>query len=162
MATDARLEPRQRPRRGDLAAPPERFEARVAADPLSVRILLYALLNRFGRLLGPANASAVELVLAEVLNNVVEHAYGPDQAGDIEIAVVLHPVSLECRIADWGRPFPDHTMRYRHLPDLEVALDRLPEGGWGWTLIQRCARDLVYRRLGDRNELSLVVPLASP
>ena len=47
-----------------------------------------------------------EIVLAEVLNNIVEHAYG-DRSGDITLALDLQPQGLLCQINDKGAPMPD-------------------------------------------------------
>ncbi|TMV61115.1 ATP-binding protein, partial [Thioclava sp. BHET1] len=49
------------------------------------------------------DSAGVELVLAEVLNNISEHAY-PAGPGVVELLVRRDKAALECRVRDWGRP----------------------------------------------------------
>ena len=50
-----------------------------------------------------------EIVLAEVLNNIVEHAYA-GAPGRIDIAVGLGAGRMECDITDRGRAMPGLTL----------------------------------------------------
>lgn len=93
-----------------------------------------------------------EIVLAEALNNIVEHAYA-HHGGQIEVALSLTPPDLLCQISDRGLPLPDLCLPSGVLTPLEQLSD-LPEGGFGWYLIRTLARDLDYRRDAGRNLLS--------
>ncbi|MCV2867235.1 ATP-binding protein [Defluviimonas sp. WL0002] len=146
--------------RARSAIPIHRFKARIAARPMDVRRLLHEVLVRFQGKIGTSDAGALELVLAEILNNVVEHAYGAERSGDIEVEVALRNGALDCRVVDWGRPLPNDAIPRKPPPDIDVCREQLPEGGWGWTLIRALARDLAYSRSGDTNHLSLVLPLS--
>lgn len=97
-----------------------------------------------------ARANA-EIVLAEALNNVVEHAYaaGP---GAIEVTLAGVPGWLDCQIVDRGLPMPGLSLPAGRLPAAEPSGP--PEGGFGWHLIRSLACDLVYRRSGGCNRLS--------
>lgn len=92
-----------------------------------------------------------EIVLAEVLNNIVEHAYaaGP---GRIELTLRQDGDGLRCTIADEGCPMPGGAPPDGRLPAADP--DDLPEGGFGWHMIRTLTRDLAYRRDGGRNLLS--------
>lgn len=96
-----------------------------------------------------------ELVLAEALNNVVEHAYARF-SGQIEVEVRRGPGQLHFHIADTGLPMPGAEPPLGQLPDVGVFED-LPEGGFGWFLIRSLSQDLAYRREGERNLLSFGV-----
>jgi serine/threonine-protein kinase RsbW len=120
--------------------------------PYAVREALAALIG--GPLLGAVpeeERGTAELVLAEALNNIVEHAYaqGP---GDIEVTIRRVQGDLDCRIVDKGLPMPDDDPPQGRLPVQDP--DDLPEGGFGWFLIRTLSRDLRYARVGCRNELT--------
>ena len=92
-----------------------------------------------------------EIVLAEVLNNIVEHAYAR-HSGEIEVTLSRDAGGLLVQVVDTGLPMPDGTPPPGGLPALGAEED-LPEGGFGWHLIRTLSRDLEYRRDGARNLL---------
>lgn len=130
------------------------------ADPASVRRALETALGVIHDLV-PASerSSAVEIVLAEVLNNIVEHAYGESGRGLIELEVDRAPVGLVFRIRDEGLEMPGGAVPPGAPQDLDVSERDLPEGGFGWFLIHELTEDLAYRRVGNRNELSFRIAL---
>jgi serine/threonine-protein kinase RsbW len=100
----------------------------------------------------------VTLVLAEALNNVVQHAYGDDNGGDIAIRATLRAETLSMQIVDNGRPFDG--------PPVEVALQAhakelaaLQDGGYGWHLIRNLTEDIHFSHSGGKNRLTLVVAI---
>ena len=125
----------------------------IPADPLAVREGLRALFDTILlRSLPEDGRGTAEIVLAEALNNIVEHAYAC-APGDIEITLDLRGQDLVCRILDSGLPMPDETLPEGRLHSL-ARTEELPEGGFGWFLIRTLSRDLDYRRVGGRNLLS--------
>ena len=107
--------------------------------------------------LGGSLSGVVEIVLAEVLNNVVEHAYAAHGRGVVEVEVELTPAALLFRVLDDGRPMPEGDAPAGAAHDLDVVTDDLPEGGFGWFLIRELTDDLRYRRIGNRNELTFQI-----
>lgn len=98
----------------------------------------------------------IELVLAEVLNNVVEHAYPPSiKDGDIAIRCVHKDDGLHWKIIDEGVALQKTIQALGDPVDLDVAFDDLPEGGFGWFLIKTLAHDVSYTRQNGQNQLSL-------
>ena len=94
----------------------------------------------------------IELVLAEAMNNIVEHAYPPeDTPGPITLQCKRHPDGFRFQIIDHGRPMPDGVTPIGLPVDLDVDFVDLPEGGFGWFLIQDLAKDVIYRRVDDSN-----------
>lgn len=133
---------------------PEKGEARlvISSDPVAVREALRALFDTLLlRALPEAERGTAEVVLAEALNNIVEHAYA-SQSGEIELTLHLHKSELVCRIEDHGTPMPGDRLPAGNLRT--VKGDDLPEGGFGWHLIRSLSRDLRYQRVGGRNQLS--------
>lgn len=99
----------------------------------------------------------VELVLAEVLNNVAEHAYGA-AGGMVEVRVDADPDGLRCLIIDAGREMPGGFLPEGDLPvALGDGLEGLPEGGFGWHLIRSLCAELTYARAQGQNRLSFLI-----
>lgn len=135
------------------------FNRVLRASPETVRGTLQDIRSRFADLVAEDTLGRLELVLAEVMNNVAEHA--PDMAADgrpvIHLCVVRHAGGLACALTDDGASLPDECLAPRNLPR---ATD-MPEGGFGWFLIQDLTQALCYYREGSRNYLAFSVPFAS-
>ena len=148
----------------DPAARGQTFKMGFPADPAKVRQALGGLIAAPPvRILGDADRGTVELVLAEVLNKIVEHA-DAGGTGPVEVDLWTTDHGLAFRVADSGRPMPDGTLPEGQLPDLPQTNDGLsvladlPEGGFGWHLIRSMTQDMTYARQGGRNRLSFVIP----
>lgn len=161
-------------------APPDVLCLRIAANPHSVRDgLRQAMLWAAPYLHSEEARGAAEIVLAEVLNNIVEHAYsGGISLGNAEspfplpllgapavqmqsgadeaVCLILSPsaTGLICLVEDRGARM--HGMG----PNASAAPDPadLPEGGYGWPLIRALCQDLDYERVGALNRLRFTLP----
>jgi serine/threonine-protein kinase RsbW len=107
-----------------------------------------------------------EIVLAEALNNVAEHAYAMSGSGTIQLEVTLMPGALAANITDEGAPLPGLCLPHARNPTpgkpaKDGAGQDLPEGGFGWFLIHNLTSSLRYRRLDGRNHLHLGLDLTS-
>jgi serine/threonine-protein kinase RsbW len=103
----------------------------------------------------------IELVMAEALNNIVEHAYPePDNDGPIAIGCTHRHDGLHMTILDQGNPMPDGQAPIGMMQDVDVDAMDMPEGGFGWFLIQNLAKDVRYVRVDDQNRLELRLALA--
>src|SRR6056297_909837 len=107
-----------------------------------------------------SNESDWELVIAEVLNNIVEHAYSDRPDGRIDMTLRFNAGHLLLEFIDSGLPMPRGTPPEGHHVDLDVARNDLPEGGFGWFLIRSLSDSLTYRREGGKNHLTLTIPLS--
>lgn len=134
-------------------------ELALQSTPLAVRHALSGLFrdDRLGCLQEHQRGTA-ELLLAEVLNNVVEHAYA-NGTGDIEVSVALRGRSLMFRVQDRGEELPGHVLPPGQL-DAYGRHSDLPEGGFGWHMIRALAKDVEYRRQDGCNQLSFRLDLA--
>lgn len=136
------------------------FHRVLQADPHQVRRTLTDLTGRFGALVSADTMGRLELVLAEVMNNVAEHACDAAAPGAVpgsmHLCVVMHDTGLSCAITDDGGKLPADCLKPRSLPALD-PLD-LPEGGFGWFLIQGLTQSLCYYREENRNCLAFTVP----
>lgn len=147
-------------------SPPDRPELTVRLDfPATTEAVRGALIGLRQALaplsLASADLDTIELVLAEVLNNVVEHAYAGTAGGQVMLTAWPVAQGLAVRIEDEGRPMPDATLPSGRGPILGNTVNDLPEGGFGWFMIHTLTRDLAYRRIGSRNCLTLRLPLGA-
>ncbi len=102
--------------------------------------------------------ASVEVVLGEVLNNVVEHAYGQSLDGAIVLSCVRKNHMLRFCVEDEGKSLPNGRLPMGDLPNLDVPLQAIPEGGFGWYLVRNLSFDLSYKRIGQRNVLAFSIP----
>ena len=139
--------------------PDRRFDQCFAAQPMQVRAVLTRLRQAsVMRGLSPDAAECCELVLAEAMNNIVEHAYaGAD--GALRLTLLRGRHRMICRLLDRGRALPGLTLPRGCLPD---QIDSLAEGGYGWFLIHSLSQRLHYRRADDMNRLIIVVSDNTP
>lgn len=137
---------------------PEAWTARaeigldIGGSPLDVRMGLDRLLS------SPVLADLSEeargtlwTVVAEVLNNIVEHAYAQGE-GDIRLRMWRHGQSVAVEVTDCGAPMPGLTLPEGRLAEIGPG-DDLPEGGFGWFLIRSLTDWLIYDRVGEENRL---------
>jgi anti-sigma regulatory factor (Ser/Thr protein kinase) len=76
----------------------------------------------------------VEIVLAEVLNNIAEH--GGRESLNHPISLKWHTSDGLCiNVIDAGQCIPRCTITNAQMPDLDTIIDDLPEGGFGWALV---------------------------
>ncbi|WP_417742749.1 ATP-binding protein [Salipiger sp.] len=102
----------------------------------------------------PRRADEAELLLAEALNNVVEHAYADQAAGRIHLQILADGRTALLRLCDTGAGMPCGVPPDGR-PRVSVDPDDLPEGGYGWHLIHQLADTVRYDRRGGRNRLEL-------
>ena len=96
-----------------------------------------------------------EIVLAEALNNIAEHAYANRGAGGINVTIALDDDGVAIEVTDTGAPLPGLTAPAGNPPKLDGPGHALPEGGYGWFLIRKLTAGLAYNRHNGRNILQL-------
>lgn len=129
------------------------------ASPQATRSVLSDIEQALERCGVPASTrETIELVLAEVINNVVEHAYA-ERPGPVELRLRATAGAIDCVIIDEGTGMPGGKLPGGTRPSVGGALADLPEGGFGWSLIRDLTGDLSYRRTGGKNHLSFRIPI---
>lgn len=125
------------------------------ADSFAVRDALAIVVETLEKSdLSTEELGSVELVLAEALNNIVEHAYRRREDGEIQLWWTLGRTGLHVRIADTGRQMPDGWVPLMMSRDAADHAALVPEGGFGWFLIAGLAHNVVYRREKNVNTLT--------
>ncbi len=134
--------------------PTREARIRLQADSRSVRDGLHQAFSLPPlSLLMAEDRSTAEIVLAEVLNNVVEHAYAQG-SGLILLTLSLGDGLLHCQVEDEGAAMPGGQAPAGQPPDPSD----LSEGGFGWHLIRTLCRTLRYERADGLNRLSFSLP----
>ncbi|SFM91975.1 serine/threonine-protein kinase RsbW [Thioclava dalianensis] len=151
--------PRSARAQSDAEDPPRIFHHSFPATMLAVRDALRAALARFLRQMTPEEAGTLELILAEVLNNIVEHSYADRPTGTITLSIVRDRRGLCCSVSDDGRPLPPTCLSALSEAPERPDPSTLPEAGFGWFLIRDLVTDLGYSREGARNLLAFRLPL---
>ena len=140
-------------------APQPLARLRFAADSTAVRLALAQARAVLARLrLSEDCLCDVELVLAEVLNNILLHAYA-QEPGEVVLDLQLTQDELICTVQDRGCPMPGGAPPAGHCAPVDVAPEALPEGGFGWFLIRSHAKALDYCREDAVNRLTLHLSL---
>ena len=132
------------------------------SSPMAVSGVIETILSaiRAERTVSNADQSNIEIVLAEIINNICEHAYRGDPTGPIEATVIPQADAIEFRLTDKGRSMPRGALPSGAPQDLNCDSQDLPEGGFGWLLIHRLAQRLGYSRENGENRLRFEIRLS--
>ncbi len=133
---------------------------RFSATELEARTALCSIMADIrSRELAEEQVAAVEIALAEVVNNVVEHAYSGIPPGEIQVEFGFCSGALRIGVSDHGNPLPDGKLPEGNPADVSGPLDEMPEGGFGWFMIRTLAREIHYIRENGCNHLELTFDL---
>lgn len=133
----------------------QNLQLEIPSNNLSVRQALGKVLSLT---LSAEEKSVVEIVLAEVLNNIVEHAYQEKPTGRIDLSVDQSDTGLRVQVQDEGLPLPEGLPNAPVEHNLTCEVSDLPEGGFGWLLVRELTEELQYERRDGRNILSFKIP----
>lgn len=125
---------------------------RCTCSDMASRAILKQIVRRL-KAMGVTRSSneSIEIVLAEALNNVVEHAYAGRADGPLELRAYVSGAMVRFELVDEGAPMPGLSPpQGSTVPDDIDPMDT-PEGGFGWHLIRSLTHDLSYFRDGRYN-----------
>ncbi len=112
-------------------------------------------------LLNAMDAYHVELCAVEAVTNVIKHAYRLDPGYKVEMTASIEDDAIILRISDTGEPldsdYTTHTFSFD--PDKP---DTAPELGMGVFLINKLMDEVLYKRIAEKNVLTLKKYLAIP
>ncbi len=135
-------------------------EIRISSTALDVRGALQQLESTLLECSAPDDlCERIEQVMAEVLNNVVEHAYSNHSDGEITILFCYRNNLFRTVILDNGQPMPNETIPSAQFPDLTGPKSALPEGGFGWLMIHSIASVIKYTKTQTGNRTYLEIPI---
>jgi serine/threonine-protein kinase RsbW len=96
---------------------------------------------------------AVQLAVDEACSNIIEHAYGGEDVGEIECTFEVDSGGLRLVLHDHGRPFNPASIPE---PDLVSQLESRKVGGLGLYLIRKIMDEVKFEFDGSGNTLTLV------
>jgi len=122
-------------------------------DPAELSRVL-AGLDAFGQANGVPERTlrAVAVALHEHLMNILNHGYEDARLHSISVRFEVRDRALQVEVEDDGRPFNPHD----HPPaDTRAPLHERPIGGLGVHMMRTLLDTMDYRRVDDRNRLTL-------
>jgi len=99
----------------------------------------------------------VETAVDEACSNIIEHAYGGENQGKIEIDCISKPGELTVRLQDTGKPFdPDMV----EAPEFELSLEDRPDHGLGLFFMRRWMDSVRFEFAGNTGNILTMVKKA--
>jgi len=99
------------------------------------------------------------LLVEELFTNTVVHGHGADSEAPVRLACDVAPGRIALTYEDTAPPHDPFARLVT--PDTDADVEDRPVGGLGVFLVSAMARQVEYRRVGDRNRISLVIGPAS-
>ncbi len=95
---------------------------------------------------------AVETAVDEACANIIEHAYGGEDKGEIECSCLITEKGLTIILRDTGRPFSPETIKN---PDLNSPLKDRSDHGLGLYFMRQWMDDVVFEFSPGCNTLTM-------
>lgn len=102
----------------------------------------------------PNDVYAIQTAVDEACSNIIDHAYGGENKGEIFIKVTETKENLKIVLRDQGEPFDPEDVPE---PDLTSALEHRKERGLGIFFMQKLMDEVIFEFSEKRgNKLTLV------
>lgn len=95
----------------------------------------------------------IETAVDEACSNIIEHAYGKENIGDIEISIQENPTNLTIIIKDHGKPFNPKSIPK---PNLSKNLFERKSNGLGLYMMKQWMDEVQFEFVNNSNILKLV------
>lgn len=95
----------------------------------------------------------IETAVDEACSNIIEHAYGQENLGDIVVSVNTDLKKITITLTDFGIPFDP---QYIKQPNLESDLQDRDDHGLGVYMMRQWMDVVIFDTLKDKNVLTLV------
>lgn len=95
----------------------------------------------------------IETAVDEACSNIIEHAYGQENLGDIEISVEAEPEKLTVTLTDFGKPFDPNFVKK---PNLSSNLNERDDHGLGIYMMKQWMDIVEFVSSSEKNVLTLV------
>ncbi|MCB2205995.1 ATP-binding protein [bacterium] len=98
----------------------------------------------------------LRVVLDELINNIIRHAYTDSDEHQIDVEVALRNRQLTATLRDDGIPFDPFTYQ---VPDTDLPLEQREVGGLGIHLVRQMMDAVSYTRSDSRNIVTVLKKL---
>jgi serine/threonine-protein kinase RsbW len=95
----------------------------------------------------------IETAVDEACSNIIEHAYGQENIGDIVVSVVTDFEKITITLTDFGEPFDP---KYVKQPDLDADLEVREDHGLGIYMMKQWMDVVIFDTNQEKNVLTLV------
>ena len=95
----------------------------------------------------------IETAVDEACSNIIEHAYGKEDIGEIVVSVVTDLDKITITLTDFGEPFDP---KYVKQPNLDVDLQDRDDHGLGIYMMKQWMDVVIFDSLNDKNVLTLI------
>ncbi len=93
-----------------------------------------------------------QMAADEAATNVIEHAYGGESSGEIEITCRVEPGGLTIQMIDQGEPFDPDSV---DAPNIGAPLDELKPGGIGLYLMRQYMDEVDFEFVNGQNRVTM-------
>ena len=99
-----------------------------------------------------STVNKINLAVEEIVVNVSKYAYG-NEAGEIEVKVLLNETCAEITFTDSGKPFNPLN---KEDPDITLSADDRQIGGLGVFIVKKIMDNVSYSNLNGKNVLKII------
>ncbi|MBN1955138.1 MAG: ATP-binding protein [Anaerolineae bacterium] len=131
---------------------PARFDVLAAVSEFVVQAAASAGLDE-------SAAYAVQMAVDEAFTNIVEHAYGGEDRGDVECTCRAGPEGLTVILRDFGQAFCPECVPE---PNLSACIEERQPGGLGLYFIRQLMDEVHFEFTSDSGNVLTMVKLKSP
>ncbi len=103
--------------------------------------------------LEPSAVYAVETAVDEACSNIIEHAYGGEGKGEIELIIESSEKALTVILRDHGRPFDPSTIP---TPNLKAPVKKRKENGLGYYMMCCWMDEVKFSFTDEYNQLTMI------
>lgn len=95
----------------------------------------------------------IETAVDEACSNIIEHAYGPENFGEIAISILTEPKKITIVLTDYGEPF---NPEYVKQPNLNTDLKKRDDHGLGIYMMKQWMDVVNFAIFDHKNILTLI------
>jgi serine/threonine-protein kinase RsbW len=103
----------------------------------------------------------IQLACDEACTNIIEHAYGAEDVGEIEVSWQRKEGAFIIELRDNGRPFKPEEIPPPSVPHAPGEIDDIKVGGLGLHFMRTLMDDVIFSFDDQGNELVMVKHLRS-
>lgn len=97
---------------------------------------------------------AIQLAVDEACTNIIEHAYGGEGRGQIDVTTKVTPTSIVIQLRDFGRPFDPASIP---VPQTNLPLEEIQPRGIGLFLIRKMMDEIKFEFTSENGNILTMI-----